>query len=386
MTSHIAPTDESFWSGIRNEYEVSPDFINLENGMFGMPALPVQRAFDRINAQVNREGPFFMRTRYPQLYAQTTATLARFAGVEDGETLIVRNATEGMNILIQGYPFQPDDELIYADLDYDSVRGTLEMMQARHRLKLVKVKLPFHPASDDEIVSLYENAITPKTRVMVVTHVLHRTGQILPVASIAAMAKSHGVDVFVDAAHSFAHIDYRVPELGCDFFVANLHKWLGAPLGVGMLYVKKSRIKDIAPLFGDIDFAPDNIRKLGHFSTTPPAPELAIEDAIAFHQRIGGANKEARLRYLKTYWVERVKGLPHIEMMTPTEPYRSCGIAAFRVRGKTAKDVAAWLFREHRIFTVAAAVGDVDMVRVTPHLYTSTNDLDRLVEALRKLL
>lgn len=379
-------TDENFWSCIRREYDVTPDFIHLENGFFGIPALPVQQAFDRYNKQVNREGPFFMRTRYPQALAAVTASLARFVGVEDGEVLIVRNATEGMNILIQGYPFRAGDELVCSDQDYDSVAGTLEMMQAREKMALVQVKLPFHPQSDEEIVSRYESAITPRTRVLLVTHLLHRTGQILPIAKIAAMAKSRGIDVFVDAAHSFAHLDFRVPDLGADFFVANLHKWLGAPLGVGMLYIRKPRIAEIEPLFGDVECAPDNINRLGHFNTTPPAPVLAIEDAIAFHNGIGGANKEARLRYLKEYWVSQARRMPHIELMVPQEPERSCAIASFRVPGKLATEVADYLFKEHRIFTVATTAADGrDMVRVTPHLYTSTEKLDRFVEALRKI-
>jgi selenocysteine lyase/cysteine desulfurase len=381
----IAATDEIFWSRIRSEYEVTPDFINLENGFFGIPALPVQQAFDRYNKQVNREGPFFMRTRYPQALAAMTESLTRFAGAEEGEVLIVRNATEGMNILIQGYPFRAGDECVCSNQDYDSVCGTLEMMQARGRMTLVQVKLPFHPSSDEEIVSIYESAITPKTRVLLLTHLLHRTGQILPVAKIAAMAKLHGVDVFVDAAHSFAHLDFRAPDLGSDFLVANLHKWLGAPLGVGMLYIKKPRIADIAPLFGDVDCAPDDINRLGHFNTTPPAPVLAIEDAIAFHNRMGSANKEARLRYLKEYWVSQAREMPHIEMMVPAAPDRSCAIASFRVRGKPAQEVAEHLFREHRIFTVATVTDGRDVIRVTPHLYTSTDDLDRFVEALRRI-
>jgi selenocysteine lyase/cysteine desulfurase len=233
-------------------------------------------------------------------------------------------------------------------------------------------------------VSIYENAITPRTRVLLVTHLLHRTGQILPVAKIAAMAKSHGVDVFVDAAHSFAQIDFHLPDLGSDFAVANLHKWLGAPLGTGILYIRKNRIVEITPLFGDVDHAKADIRKLGHVGTSPPAPVMAIEDAIAFHNRIGGRNKEARLRYLKDYWVERVKEFRHIEMMIPDAPERSCAIAAFRVDGWQAQQVADYLFKEHKIFTVATVAAGLDVVRVTPLLYTTTSDLDRLVSALQR--
>jgi selenocysteine lyase/cysteine desulfurase len=382
----IDPADDVFWSGIRSQFSVSSDFINLENGFFGIPAKPVLDAFENYNRLVNREASLFMRTEYPQRLAASVQALAGFSGVSEEELLIVRNPTEAMNILIQGYPFRPDDEVVIGNQDYDSVEAALHMMQQRGRLKLVRICLPFHPKSDDEIVSLYENAITPKTRVLLLTHLLHRTGQILPVAKIAQMAQARGIDVLVDAAHSFAHLDYRLPELNSSFVVAHLHKWLGAPLGVGLLHIRKERIADIAPLFGDTTYPVADIRKLGHFGTTPPAPVLAIIDAIAFHNRIGGRNKEARLRYLKEYWSSRVRHLPRIELMVPHEPGRSCAIAAFRVEGMEAQQVTDYLFQEHRIFTVAPMVDGKGVIRVTPHLYNSTDDLDRLVAALERLM
>ena len=381
----IAPADETFWSGVRAQYDFSKDFINLENGFFGMPGKPVIAAFEEHNRLVNREAAFFMRTKYPQRLAEVVKTLARFAGVMPEELVIVRNPTEGMNILIQGYPFQPDDEVVVGNQDYDSVRDSLEMMQHRGRLKLTEVQVPFHPKDDDEIIAVYERAITPKTRVLVVTHLLHRTGQILPVAKIARMAEARGVDVFVDAAHSFAHIDYCLPELQSSFVVAHLHKWLGAPLGVGLLYIRRDRVRDISPLFGDVTCATDDIRKLAHFGTTPPAPILAIEDAIAFHDSIGGKNKEARLRYLKECWVSAARSLPRVELMIPDAPERSCGIAAFRVKDMDARTVADYLFKEHCIFTVATVVDGIPMVRVTPHLYNTPQEMAMLVEALRQL-
>lgn len=381
----INPADEAFWSGIRANYDASPDFINLENGFFGMPSRPVIEAFEAHNRLVNREASFFMRTKFPQRLAAATDALASFTGVASDELVIVRNPTEGMNILIQGYPFRPDDDVVIGNQDYDSVDETLEMMRRRGRFTVTRVRLPFHPKSDEEIVAAYENAITPKTRVLIVTHLLHRTGQILPVAKIAQMARSHGIDVFVDAAHSFAHIDFQLPELGSSFVVAHLHKWLGAPLGVGLLYISKDRISDIAPLFGDFSCPDSDIRKLAHFGTTPPAAIMAIEDAIAFHKRIGSRNKEARLRYLKEYWVSRVRTLPHIELMIPDAPERSCAIAAFRIAGMEAQQVAATLFDEHRIFTVATVVDGIKVVRVTPHLYNSIADMEKLVAALAHL-
>jgi selenocysteine lyase/cysteine desulfurase len=249
----------------------------------------------------------------------------------------------------------------------------------------MRLDLPLDPVSDEQIVSLYEDALGPNTRVLLVTHLIHRSGQIMPVAKIAAMARRRGIDVMVDAAHSFAQLDFSLPGLGADFVAANLHKWLGAPLGVGLLYIRRRRIADIAPLFGDVSHRAEDIGKLGNIGTVPPAPILAIEDALAFHHTIGSANKEARLRYLNQYWVDQVRRLPRVRMFTPADPMRSCAIAAFGIDGIPAAQVAKRLMSEHRIFTVARAIGDLDAVRVTPHLFTATADLDKLVAAIGEL-
>lgn len=380
----IAPNDESYWREIQACFTPSPDFINLENGFFSIPVRTVQDALERYNRQINSEGAFFMRTQYPQRLAAVVEKLAAVAGVGADELIIVRNPTEGMNILLQGYSFVPGDEVVYGDQDYNSVNDALLMLEQRGRFRLVQVKVPFHPESDEQIVALYERAITPRTRMIVLTHMLHKTGQLLPVAKIAAMAQARGVDVIVDAAHSYAQVDFKLPELGSPFVAGHLHKWMGAPMGVGLLYVRRDRIADIAPLMGDVSFAADDIRKLRHFGTTPAGIELAVADAIDFHERVGGANKEARLRWLKECWTSRVRELSRLQLMTPGGE-RSCAIAAFRIDGMPSSDVAKMLMQEHRIFTVALEVAGVDVVRVTPHLHNTTEQLDRFVAALTTL-
>lgn len=381
----VAADDETYWAAIRAQYVVAPEFINLENGFFGVQPVPVLQAFWRHNELVNREGSYFMRERYPSRFARVVGALAAFTGAAPDELLITRNLTEGFNILLQGYSFQAGDAVLLARHDYDSVVATLEMLRERKAIVLNEVVVPLDPASDAEIVALYEQAITARTRVLLVTHLVHRSGQIMPVAAIAAMARRHDVDVMVDAAHSFAQLAYRIPGLGADFVCANLHKWLGAPLGVGLLYIRRGRIADIAPLFGDVGHAPDQIAKLGNFGTVAPAPILAIEDALAFDQHIGAANKEARLRYLTQYWLTRVRQVPRVRVMTPTDPRRSCAIAAFNIEGIPAAQVAERLMSEHRIFTVARVIGDEQAVRVTPHLYNTTAQLDVLVAAIGQL-
>jgi selenocysteine lyase/cysteine desulfurase len=383
------PDDEAYWSTVRRQYAPSADFINLENGYFGLPAIPVQEAFRRHQEQVDRENAYFLRVRFPERLAQVMQALAAFTGVAADELLVTRNAMESLNILIQGYPFAPGDAVLLARHDYDSVIDTLAMMKARKGLDLVTVEVPLDPDSDQQIVALYEAAITARTRVLLLTHVVHRTGQIMPVAKIAAMARRRGIDVMVDGAHALAHLDYRLPDLDVEFAAFNLHKWVGAPLGTGLLYIARERIADIAPLFGDVGHAPGDMARLGHFSAVPPAPILAVEDALRFHQQIGTRNKEERLRYLSRYWMDQVRDIAGVRLYTPRDPRRYGALAAFGIDGMPASSVAQRLMDEHRIFTVVRGVGQQsakeECVRVTPALYTAPADLDALVAAIRQL-
>lgn len=381
----LDPADEASWAIVRRQYTPSPDFINLENGYFGMPALPVREALRRYQDQVDSEGSYFLRTRFPERLEGVMRALAAFTGVAPGELLVTRNAMESFNVLIQGYPFAAGDQVLLARHDYDSVIETLAMLEARRGLELVRVDVPLDPDDDAQIVAIYERALTPRTRVLLLTHVVHRTGQIMPVEKIAAMARRHGVDVIVDAAHSLAQLDYQVPELGVQFAVFNLHKWVGAPLGLGLLYVAKERVADIAALYGDVTHAPDDIRRLGHFSVIAPAPVLAIEDALAFHHAVGARNKEARLRYLGGYWMERARAIPGVRVFTPRDPRRYGALGAFGIAGMAADQVAERLMRDWRICTVVRAIGDEACVRVTPHLYTPLEHLDALLAAVRAL-
>lgn len=379
----LEPDDEAAWALVRRQYAPSSDFINLENAYFGIPALPVQQALRRYQDEVDRENAYFLRVRFPQRLEHVMQALAAFTGVASEELLVTRNAMESFNILIQGYPFSAGDEVVLAQHDYDSVIETLAMVQARKGLALVKVDIPLDPAGDDEIVERYAQALTPRTRVLLLTHVVHRTGQIMPVAKIAAMARRRSIDVMVDAAHSLAQLDYRLPELGVEFAFFNLHKWVGAPLGVGLLHVAKGRIADIDALFGDTSHARGDIRRLGHFSAMPPAPILAVEDALAFHHAIGARNKEQRLRYLTRYWLERVRGMPGVRIFTPSDPQRYGALGAFGITGLPASEVAARLMSDYRIFTVTRGLGNGEQcVRVTPHLHTSLDELDALVAAI----
>ena len=382
--SAILPDDESYWSTIRAQYSPAPGFINLENGYFGMPADPVRAAFRRYQDEVDRENAFFLRTRWAERLAHVKSLLAGFTGVAADELLITRSAVESLNILLQGYPFRAGDAILMARHDYDSSHDTVRMLAERKGLHVTEVDVPYDLEDEDAVVALYEAAMTPRTRVLLLTHVVHRTGRIMPVARLAALAREKGVDAIVDGAHALAQIDFTIPDVGAPFAAYNLHKWVGAPLGTGLVYVARDRIADIAPLYGDVSFARTDIDKLGHVGAVPPAPIMAIEDALAFHATIGTPNKEARLRWLARRWMDQVADVPGVRLYTPRDPRLHCALGAFAVDGIPAAEVARRLMIEHRIFTVVRKFGDTEIVRVTPHLYTKPEDLDALARAIRQ--
>ncbi len=377
--------DEAFWARIRRRYRLTSDYINLENGYYSMQAEPVLDAFIARVREVNLQASRYMRTRQFDDKAAVRDRLAALAGVPPEELIVTRNTTESLDTVIGGFRWQPGDEAVMAAQDYGAMLDMFRLQARRHGIVNRVVSLPMDPASDEEIVALYERAITPRTRLLMVCHMVNITGQILPVARIADMAHAHGVQVMVDGAHSFAQLDFAVPDLRGDYFAASLHKWLGAPLGAGILHVRRDRIAELWPTFADLAYPDDDIRKLNHTGTHPVHTDLAINDALDFHLAIGTARKEARLRWLQRYWTDRVRGRQGITLNTPSDPRRSCAIANVAVTGVEPAALARALLERYRVWTVAIDAAGVRGVRVTPQLFTTTAELDVLVRALTEL-
>ena len=387
--SALAPAelamDEPFWALIRSKYRLTADYVNLENGYFVMQSQPVLEAFVGHVRDINYEASHYMRTRQFDDKLAVRARLARMAGCAPEELIITRNTTESLDTVIAGHDWKLGDESVMAAQDYGAMLDMFALQAKRHGTVNRIVSLPINPASDDELVELYANAITPRTRLLMVSHMVNITGQILPVRAIADMAHRRGVEVMVDGAHTFAQLDFRVPDLGGDYFGASLHKWLGTPLGAGILYVHKNRVAALWPVFADLSMADTDIRKLNHTGTHPVHTDLAINDAIDFHETIGIARKEARLRYLKEYWTSRVRPVANIVLNTPTDSRRSCAIANVGVRNVPPATLAKTLLDMHRVWTVAIDTANVHGVRVTPSVYTSTAELDVFVNALKQV-
>ena len=385
LTPRQLAQDDGFWEGIRRQYVLTPDYINLENGYYSMQAQPVLEAFIRHVREINAQASRYMRTRQFDDKLAVRTRLAQMAGCDPAELIVTRNTTESLDTVIAGFDWQAGDEAVMAAQDYGAMLDQFALMARRHGVVNRIVSLPLDPASDDEIVRLYESAITPKTRLLMVCQMVNITGQILPVARIAEMAHRHGVPVMVDGAHAFAQLDFRVPDLGCDYYGASLHKWLGCPLGAGILYVRRDRIAPLWPLYADRSKADDDIAKLNHTGTHPVHTDLAINDALDFHLAIGIQRKEARLRWLQRYWTEQVRGHPGISLNTPADPQRACAIANVKVDKLTPAALAQALFDRYRVWTVAIDTANVHGTRVTPQLFTTTRELDTLVRALKEL-
>ena len=382
--SEGAADDEKYWKHIANRYYiVSKDYINLENGYYGIQPKPVLQAFQKNILLANKEGARFARKIYPDTNTKIKNELAAFLQVSAEEIIITRNATEALNIAIQGYPFKEGDEVLLNQLDYFSMIEAFRLLEKRGRIKVSSFEMPLLPANEDEIVEQYRKMITDKTKVILLTHVSNINGLIVPVKKIAAMAKEKGIDTITDSAHALGQLPFSLPALGSDFVGMNLHKWIGNPIGAGVLYIKKERIKEMNVLFGDVNTGDDNITKLAHFGTTPFAVIMTIPDSLAFHKLMDVEKVSKRLHYLKSIWINELNEVSNVEIVTP--PELSCAIASFRIKDKKASDVADLLFKQHTILTVGRALGKDGCIRVTPAVYTSADDIRKFVSAVRAI-
>ena len=391
VTPALAASDDR-WAEIAEQYDVTRTVIQLEHGNWGMMAAPVLAEYRALVERVNRDTSFYARREMPGDIEAARKALAAAMGVGAAEIAFTRNATEALKALILGYNrLREGDAVLHADLDYDSMQACMESLGTRRGVRVVKIALP-EPATHQGLIDAYAAAFdaNPRTRMVLLTHVSHRTGLVLPVAEIARMARARGIDAIVDAAHSVGQIDFALPDLAADFIGFNLHKWIGAPIGAAALYVRDGRLPDIDTDPAEPGADPADIRSRVHTGTVDYAAQLAVPAALDFHRRIGAAAKEARLKALRDRWVRPLRDVPAIEILTPDDPRCYGAITSFRLRGRTSRDDSSALARRlldaHRIFTVRRdGLASGSCVRVTPALATRMADCDALVAALREI-
>ena len=381
--------EEDFWQRVATHYRVTDKVINLEAGYWGVMAAPVAEEYARHVERVNRESSYYARRSFGADLEAVRKRVAAFLRVEPEELAFARSATESLYALIGGYnKLKAGDAVLYADLDYPAMQNAMRSLAERRGVEPIRIAIP-EPASYDSVLATYTAALDkhPNIRLVLLTHVSNKTGLVIPSAALTTLARSRGADTIVDGAHAIGQIDLGIPDLGADFVGFNLHKWVGAPLGVAAFYIKQSRITDVDRMMGE---AGETIDSRIHTGTTNFAAFLTIPAALDFHEAIGRAHKAARLRYLRDRWVKSVRELPHVQVLTPDDPRMSAGITSFRLRGQTsgaANDrVVEALLTRHGIFTRrSAGVDGGDCVRVTPSLYTKLADVDRLAQALREI-
>ncbi len=377
--------DEDYWSVIQQAYTVNPSIINLNNGGVSPAPKVVQDALDRYNKMTN-EGPSYFMWRVMDMGREPLREkLAELAGVLPEEIAINRNSTEALNTVIFGLRLQKGDEVIGTKQDYPNMINAWKQRQTRERILYKQISFDFPMEDEEAIVQAYEKAITPNTKLIHITHVINWVGQIMPVKKITAMAARHGIETLVDGAHSFGLLNFKIPEMGCDYFGASLHKFLSAPIGSGMLWIRKEKIAGIWPLVCNDALESADIKKFETLGTRSFAIEQAIGEAINFHNAIGAQRKQERIHFLKNYWASAVKNIPKVKLHTSLNPAYSCAICGISIDGLTPQELDNALFTKYKIHTVGINWENIHCVRITPHVYTTLKDLDKLVMAVKEI-
>jgi selenocysteine lyase/cysteine desulfurase len=385
LTPQELAADEDYWSVIQQAYTVNPNMVNLNNGGVSPSPRVVQEAVERFNQLSNEAPSYYMWRILDQGREPVRYKLATLAGCSPNEIAINRNATEALNTVIFGYPFKAGDEVIGTKQDYPNMIQAYRQRALRDGILYTQLSFDFPIEDDHSIVAAFEKAITPRTKLIHITHIINWVGQIMPVKKIAAMAHARGIEVIVDGAHSFGLLDFKIPDLECDYFGTSLHKFLSAPIGSGMLWIHANKIEKIWPLLCNDKPLSNDIRKFETLGTRSFPIEQGIGEAVNFHMAIGPKRKEERVRYLKNYWATKAAQIPGVKIHTSLKDKYACGICGVTIDGMTPAALDGALYTNYKIHTVGIVWENISCVRITPHVYTRLEDLDKLVAALKEI-
>tara|TARA_B110000263_G_scaffold8274_1_gene7112 strand:- start:11053 stop:12354 length:1302 start_codon:yes stop_codon:yes gene_type:complete len=378
--------DESYWREIQQGYTADRGLINLNNGGVSPSPTVVQNALKRY-LDFSNTSPAYSMWRILEPQKETVRRrMARFFNCDTEEIALTRNASEGLQICQNGFDLKKGDEVLTTTQDYGRMISTFKQRECRDGIVMKQFKIPIPAENENEIVKLFEKNITPKTKLILMCHMINITGQILPVKKVVRMARKYNIPVIVDGAHTFAHFDFNLDDLECDYYATSLHKWLSAPFGTGMLYVRKNKIADLWPMQAAGECRKDDIRKFEEIGTHPCPNKIAIGDALTFHQGIGSKNKEARLTYLRDRWAKRLIKNDRIKLHTSLKPGKSCAIATVQIKGIETSAVSKELWDKYKIFVVAINHPEFTGCRVTPHVYTTIEEIDRFSDAMEAII
>jgi isopenicillin-N epimerase len=382
-----AARDQDFWSGVAAAFTVDRSMVNLNNGGVSPAPATVQSAVRRHWDFANAYPPAHALWRVQDMQLPAVhAQLARVFGGTPDELAITRNASESLQTCLFGMDLKRGDEVLTTTQDYPRMINTLKQRERREGIVLRQIKIPVPAEDPAELVSAFERSITPRTRMILISHVINLTGQIMPVRQIVAMARRHEIQVIVDGAHALAHLDYKITDTDCDYYGVSLHKWLFAPHGTGLLYVRKDKIKGLWPLMAAAPEQEESARKFEEIGTHPAASYLAIADAIAFHEGLGATRKLARMVHLRSLWMDRLAGSDRIRLHTSRRPELACGIGNMQIEGVDSTKLGDWLWDKHRILVTAIKHEEFEGIRVTPSVYTLPAEIDRFCEAMETVV
>lgn len=385
-TPEEVATDESFWFEVQQAFTVDRSLVNLNNGGVSPAPAIVQEAMKR-HLDYSNTAPVYTMWRILEPQREgVRKRLARTFACDPEEIALVRNASEGLQICQLGFDLKPGDEVLTTTQDYPRMITTFKQRARREGIVLKQFPIPVPAEDPDEIVRLFEEHITPKTRLILMCHMINLTGQILPVQGVVQMARKRGIPVIVDGAHTFAHFDFTQKDLDCDYYATSLHKWLCAPHGTGLLYVKRDKIAGLWPMMAAPEKMDDDIRKFEEIGTHPAANYLAVAEALTFHEGIGAARKAARLRYLRDRWARRLLEHDRVRLHTSLKPEFSCALATVQIEGVDSGELMQHLWQRYRIIVTAIKHPEFQGIRVTPNVYTTLEEIDRFADAMETVI
>ena len=385
-TPEEVAADEDFWTEVRGAFTIDRNIINLNNGHVSPAPLIVQEAMRRYLDYSNM-GPWHTMINVLERQVETVRRrIAETAGCDSEEIAITRNASESLENAQYGIDLKRGDEVLTTNQDYPRMLNTFRQRERREGIVLKTISFPVPPPSMDDLYNRFEQAVTPKTKLILVCHITNRTGQIFPIKRICEMAHARNIPVIVDGAHAFNHFPFKISELDCDYYGVSLHKWTCAPVGTGFLYVRKSRIASTWSLMASTDKQVGDIRKFEEIGTHPAANYDAISEALIFNENIGIDRKAARLRYLRDRWAHRLAQNPKCRILHSADPAQSCGIGFLSFQGADFQKIHDALWTKYSIVTAAVGHAEYSGLRITPHVYSTLRDIDYFADMVEKEL
>lgn len=386
FSSYKNSLNEINWKTVSKEFKYGKNYINLNTGSAGIMSKTTLQFLNECSLEMGQSSPYQCLEKWQPLIIQTKQKLANLIGASDEEIALVRNTTEAINLVLQGYPFKPNDEIIIAKHDYPYVQNTIQELSNKKNIQVKSLDINLQQATKKSIVEQYQKALSSKTNLLVLTYITHREGIVLPVKEITEIAHKNGTEVLLDAAHAFAHIPHNIANLNCDYYATSLHKWLSAPYGNGLLYIKKDKIAKIQPIVSSYINENNSIKRLEHLGTRAFQNVVAIKPAIDFLLKIGIANKLNRLQSLTKYWIERLSEIKNAQLISPVDQFEYGGIASFKVEGQSSKKIVQSLFDNYSIIAKSTGMPKSwSAIRISTNIFIQEKQLDKMIEALKQI-